>query len=312
MSSGDRSLVDFAVSTTDLDAIADQIETSRQAMDLTSIGRHLARVWLTSPPGPGATSTPHWAKDPSVRVWDPAGHWSVGNRAIVACFEQTQQGYQMRVRVGSIVKVVEGKATIRLDGRKEPAKYSLARPGSTDAETWRKTVEEEAAKLQRGPYLEDRVEAGLAKHGERVFSLTLEALQGDPRFVSVADRWYLAKLTTAPSEEQLGALAWKMVRWSTPQTTEALLPQVRPPLSRGAPGLFGLELALRQHPELFKYVSSQQPSGWVLAGPPPGSFKANCAAYDPETYDVLCQAGDSVPPEVVAKLWASRLLGAVL
>lgn len=311
MAPDDRSLDDFWVNESDLDAIADQIRETGRPLDLTSIVRLLIARWLASAARPKPPSRPAWTKHPSVRLWDPAGEWKKGNRTIVACWEGSHQRYQMRVRVGSIVEMVRDAVTIQLDGREKPAKYQLAKPGSAEAEQWRRTVEEEVAKALRADRPEERLDALMQTHGERVVSQALEALEHSSRFVSAAELWYLAELAAPPSEEQLVALAWKMVSLNVPQSTKALVPLLQPPLHPGLPSLFGLELAMRQHPQLFK-VATEEESGWTLAGPPPGSFTPQRAAYDPETYDILCQPGQLAPPETAARLWALGLLPAVL
>jgi hypothetical protein len=82
-------------------------------------------------------------------------------------------------------------------------------------------------------------------------------------------------------------------------------------LSKGDPGLFGLYLAMRDS-DLFENADPGQRPRWVLVGPPPGSCTVQHAAYDPETYEIICLPEELISPEVVEQLWGAQLLPAVL
>lgn len=160
--------------------------------------------------------------------------------------------------------------------------------------------------------VETQVEYVILEHGERVVSQLLDALRADERFVCLAGHWFLRELAVSPTEEQLTTLAWAMVSLEEPQSTAELVPRVEPPLAESDPGLFGLYLAMRDRPDLFENADPGQRPRWVLAGQPPGSCIPQYAAYDPETYEILCLPGKSAPPETVKRLWNLGLLKAVL
>jgi len=149
-------------------------------------------------------------------------------------------------------------------------------------------------------------------HGERVVSQLLDALRADERFVRLAGRWFLRDLAVPPTEEQLTALAWAMVPLEEPQPSDALVPLVQPLLAEADAGLFGLYLAMRERTDLFRNVDPGKRPRWVLAGPPPGSCTPRHAAYDPQTYEVLCLPEGPIPPETVKRLWDLGLLRAVV
>ena len=108
------------------------------------------------------------------------------------------------------------------------------------------------------------------------------------------------------------SLAWVMARQGEPQAVVELLPLVHPPLADGDPGLFGLYLAMRQRDDLFANADPGQRPRWARAGPPSGSFTPRFAAYDPQTYEVLCLADQAASPQTVQRLWELDLLQAVV
>jgi len=299
----------FGVTTADLDRIATHIRETGQARDLTALARRVVRGRLRHGPETSAPAQPTWAKDRSVRLWDPAGEWKVGDHVIVA--RLVRKGVYEPF-VGEIVVVEPRQVRLQLDGVKEQAIYLRAAPGSGRARQWHAKVRKVVAEKRRASTLEEQVEAILLTHGERVISQLLDALRADSRFLRLAGRWFLRELAVCPTEEQLTTLAWAMVCQEEPQPTEALVSLVQPPPAEGDPGLFGLYLAMRECTDLFENVDPGKRPRWALASPPPGSFTPRYAAYDPETYEVLCVPGEPAPPEMVSRLWDLGLLKAVV
>lgn len=87
------------------------------------------------------------------------------------------------------------------------------------------------------------------------------------------------------------------LRWRNLNPQRIWVPSVEPPLTKGDPGFFGLYLAMREHAELSENADPGKRSRWVLAGPPPGFCTAQHAAYDPETYEIICFPDRPIPPE---------------
>jgi hypothetical protein len=50
----------------------------------------------------------------------------------------------------------------------------------------------------------------------------------------------------------------------------------------------------------------------MLSDAPPGTCTPQHAAYDPESYEVLCVPDEPISPAVVEQLWETDLLRAVL
>lgn len=300
---------EFQVTVADLDRIAAYIRETGLAHDLTELAKRVVRGRLRFGPESSAPAQAAWAEDPSVRLWDPAGKWQVGDHVIVARLI-TKGVYEPFV--GEIIGVEPRQVRVQLDGVEQPATYLRAAPDSEDARKWHGKVREVIAQKRKAPELDQQVEAILLTHGGRIASQLLDALRADERFVRLAGRWFLRELATLPTEEQLTALAWAMVPLEDPRPTDALVPLVHPPLAEGDAGLFGLYLAMREKPHLFRNVDPGRRPRWELAGPPPGTCVPSNAAYDPQTYEVLCRPGEPVPPETVQRLWDLGLLRAVV
>ena len=304
---------EFQVTTADLDRIAAYIRETGLAHDLTELAKRVVRGRLRFGPESSAPAQTAWAEDPSVRLWDPAGTWEVGDHVIVAVGFPEGDRRRYEPFVGEVVAFEPQQVKVQIDALGEARAYSTqARYSSDDLHKWRRFVEDLVEARRTGPDVKARVEFVILKHGERVVSQLLDALRADERFVRLAGRWFLRELATLSTEEQLTALAWAMVPLEDPQPTDALVPLVEPLMPSGDPGLFGLYLAMRKKPDLFRNVDPGQRPRWVLAGPPPGSCIPSYAAYDPQTYEVLCRPGEPVPPETVQRLWDLGLLRAVV
>lgn len=301
---------EFEITTADLDRIATRIRETGQAHDLTALARRLVRGRLHYGPEMSAPARAIEIRDPSVRLWDPAMEWRVGNHVIVA--HRIPKTDVFEARIGEITAVEPEQVRMHIDGVEKPITYQLADPGSVKAKRWHAKVREVVAKKRKAPQVEDQIEIILLTHGERIGSQLLEALRADERFVRLTGRWFLYELAVFATDEQLAALAWAMISLEAPQATADLVSLVEPPLAKGDPGIFGLYLAMRERDDLFANAAPGQRPRWKLAGPPPGPFTPRHAAYDPESYEVLCLPDCPVSQETVKRLWESELLQAVV
>jgi hypothetical protein len=302
---------EFQVTQADLGRIERHIRETNQAHDLTALARRVVRGRLRYGPETSAPAQPTWQEDPSVRLWDPAADWEVGNHAIVAVGFAVEGRTVHEPFVGEVINVEAARVTVQIDALGTPKTY-VTSAEADDLRKWRRFVENLVAVRRRAEDLGGQVEYVLLEHGERVISQLLNALSADKRFVRLAGRWFLRELAVSATEEQLVSLAWAMVPLEEPQATADLVPSVEPPLTEGDPGLFGLYLAMREHSHLFENVDPGQRPRWALAGPPPGARTARYAAYDPQTYEVLCLPDRPIPPETVERLWHVELLKAVI
>ncbi|MCK4314689.1 MAG: hypothetical protein KAX24_02850, partial [Anaerolineae bacterium] len=295
---------EFQVTRADLDRIAVHIRETGQVYDLTALARRVVRGRLRHGPETSAPAQSAWAEDPSVRLWNPAGEWKEGDHVIVAVAFYERSSTRHRPFVGEVIKIGADKVAVRIDALGESRSYyTRAKYSADDLHKWRRLVEERVAARRGTKDVETQIEYVLLEHGERVVSQLLDGLRADECFVRLAGRWFLRELAVSPTDEQLTALAWAMVPLSEPQPTADLAPLVQPPLAEGAPGLFGLYLALCDRSALFENADPGKRPRWILAAPPPGSCMPRHAAYDPEAYEVLCLPGEPIPPEVIGRLW---------
>jgi hypothetical protein len=301
---------EFEVTEADLDRIASYIDRTSQASDLTALAGRVVCGRLEHGPETSAPVQPTWVEDASVRLWDPAGEWETGDHVIVA--RRIPKTQLFEALIGEIIGLDSEQVGVQLDTVDEPVTYQRAPAESDTARRWHAKVQEVVNRKRTASGLGDQAEAILLTHGERIGSQLLEALLADERFIRLAGHWFLSELAMLATKEQLTALVWALARLTEPKPTAELVPLVHPPLVDGDSGLFGLYLAMRQRDDLFKNTDPGQRPRWVLAGPPPGPFTPRYAAYDPDTYEVLCMPGATASPEVARQLWDLQLLQAVV
>lgn len=301
---------EFQVIEADLDRIEKHIQETNQAYDLTTLAQRVVHGRLCYGPERGSSPTqPEWVEDASVRLWDPSEKWEEGDHIIGTHFLR-KDVYE--VVIGEVVAVGPNKVRVQTEKVDYPVIYRRAEPGSADARKWHNHVKKVVAQKRQASTVQEQAEATLLTHGDRIGSRLLKALRADERFVRLSGRWFLRGLAAPAADEQLASLAWAMVPLEVPQSTADLVPFVEPPLVEGDPGLFGLYLAMRERAELFENADPGKRPRWVLAGPPPGSRPAQHAAYDPETYELLCLPHQPISPETVERLWDLELLRAVV
>jgi hypothetical protein len=299
---------EFAVTEADVNRLASYIAETDQAHDLTSLARRVVRGRLRHGYETSAPAQPAWTRDPSVRLWDPAGQWQKGDHIVVARMVR-KDVYEPFF--GEIVAVESHQVRLVLDGVTQPAIYQRAAPDSDKARKWHAKVKEVVAEKQKASSLEERTGAILLEHGDRVAGQLLHALRADERFVRLAGRWFLRRLAVSPSEDQLAALAWAMLSLDEPQPTQDLLSLLHPPVIEGDAGLFGLYLGMRDRTDLFANADPGQRPRWVLAGPPPGPAATSYAAYDPATHHVLCEPDETLDENAARRLWELDLFRVV-
>ena len=305
----------FAVCGRDLSRIIGRIKATRTAEDLTTLGRRLIEDRLESgPPRDAAIAHPVADRD-RVRLWDPVDAWHAGDRALFSVPALRDGRRLFTPCVGEVMQVRGRAVVVRLDGEPGIRIYGGA-PASGDTVSvveWRQSVEDLIRTLPDRDSVEARVDYVLWSLGESILTTLLSALRQDGRFISLDGRWFLQSAAAVPSGEQLEGLAYAMVSAADhPLTVVEMLPWLPPPVSQGDPGLFGLALGLHQRPDLFVNVDSDTRPRYSLVAPPPGDYTARYAAFDPQTYGLLCDAGDALTPAVVQRLWELDLLRTVV
>lgn len=307
-------LEEFQVTEADLDRIEKHFRETGQAHDLTALARRVVRGRLRYGPEKSPEVEAALKTDASVRLWDAEKEWEIGDHVIVQAQDKRNDQWTRAPFIGEVVNILESRdrVDIRVDAKARVISYST-RPDPAKGESyerWRRSLENLIAPLSGSRDIDSQVDYVLFQH-EHVSSRLINSLKADDRFVRLAGRWFVRELAVPAKDEQLASLAWAMVPLEEPKSTADLVPLVEPPLVEGDPGLFGLYLAMRDS-DLFENADPGQRPRWVLAAPPPGTCTAQHPAYDPETYEILCLSGESIPPELVQQLWEAQLLRAVL
>lgn len=300
----------FDITQADLTRLSGMIRASGDAYDLTSLARDTIRARLEG--GPQLESGP--ALDAgmpahAVRGWDPSAAWSVGDRAIILV-PKPGPARAYAPRVAEIRRVGEDHAILQVDGISAPQVYALGLDGKIGQSV---TPEAEIASLAQRQDKDAQIDYVLWRFGDRVVGRLLHALDTDDRFVELEGLWFLRDLARRPGELQLVDLARAMFTAADgPHSISDLLTLLPALQQRDTPGRFGLALAMQARSDLFLCVGSPAHPRWVLAGPPPMRLVAQCAVYDPETYNVLCAPGESLGPDVARRLWDAGLLRVAL
>ncbi|MCA9994508.1 MAG: hypothetical protein KDE56_02100 [Anaerolineales bacterium] len=307
---------EFAITTADLDRLALLIESTVQAQHLSTLAKRVVAGRLRHGPEQGVPVNQLFATKAQVKLWDPAGAWQVGDHVIV--LRKVNGRYVAYIGEVQAVDLGRPRIDVFLPEVNRLIPYEPMPADDSRRQQIIANVQEAIAHKREqlsGQHTiadqEELVEIVMLEHGERVVGLLLQALQGDKRFVLLNGRYFLRHLTIPVPESQLQPLAWHLLSATEPQPTKALLRQISPAVQEDA-ALFGLYLALQQHPEWFQNTQPGKRPLWALAGPPPGSFTPRHAAYDPESYEILCLPETEAPPHVVSRLWQTGLLQAVV
>ena len=311
---------EFTLTEADLVRLAAYIDRSGRAQPLGTLARRIVNGRLRHGPDQSAPIGQLFGVDTAVKQWDPAAEWQIGDHVIV--LRKPEDRFVAYVgEVQDVVLDERGPGFSRVDVFiPEENRVHGYGPMSAD-DPRRQTImanikyevarKREALASQASDEAEaETVEIIMYVHGERIIEPLLQALSEDDRFVRLDGRYFLRSLALLPSESHLHQLAWSLLGESASLTTTDLL--ARTSDATGDEALFGLYLALRQHPEWFANAQPGKRPLWTLAGPPPGSFTPQFPAYDPDSYEMLCLPETEAPPNVVARLWETELLTAVV
>lgn len=307
---------EFAVTTADLDRLAMFIDSKSQAQHLSTLAKRMVAGRLRHGPEQSVPVNQLFATKAQVKLWDPAGEWQVGDHVIVL----RKVNGRLVAYIGEVQAVDLSTQRVDVFLPEENHLNSYGLMSADDSRRQQIIANVQQAIAHKREHLSDQhtvadqeelVEIVMLTHGERVVGLLLQALRDDARFILLNGRYFLRHLTTPISEPQLQQLAWHLLLVAEPQPTEALMRQISPAVQEDA-ALFGLYLALQQHPDWFQNTQPEKRPLWTLAGPPPGSFTPRHAAYDPESYEILCLPETEAPPNIVSRLWQTGLLQAVV
>lgn len=322
----------FCVYREDLDRLHRWISRVGSGQTLTALARRTVGRRLRYVPRSGDPLLSSSFVRPSVRCWDPCAAWHQGDGAVFPGSGSDIWDPMGSPCFGEVMIVQGGRVGVRIDGDARVRFLSMAvRPEAASAVSrWRASL---ATRIQgaaapptsvraRSQTGDRTVGAGQRDHGvddvlwhcgAYIFGELLAALRHDMRFVALDGRWFVRSLALSPSQAQLDELAGRMVSYVNRPLTVEKMAALSPSLDGGQDAVvYGLAMALRERPDLFQPVPGGARSRWVLSAPPAGSYVARLAAYDPETWTVLCEPGERLSPETVVRLWRLGLFNLVV
>ncbi len=298
----------FSVTRPDLTRFVTLIRSKDIALPLTTLVREVIRSRLRSGPQlTGEASIRIRGNTPNVRFWHPAETWGLGDLAIFAVPDHERTHIP---KVGTVVYIGEGCVAASIDGFSQPRTY---RTGASIDRRKAWIAEQDLETLFKSEDEEQQIDYVVWYYGDTVAEQVLAALLSDDRFLHLQAHWYLRSLSPTLNESQTIHLARELFARSTEAVPfSVLVPLVNPPLPDGPAGRFGLLRTLLAHPEIFQDVKAEPEPLWTLAGPPPGRWIARHAAYDPETFKILCAPWEVISPEAAQRLWVCDLFRAVV
>lgn len=300
----------FSVTQPDLTRLTTFIGSEKDVRTLTSLVRELIRSRLRlGPQLTGDASVRVRADTPSVRFWNPAETWQSGDHAIFAVSVPTSER-TYRPRVGIVTRVEEEVVIASVDGISELRNFQKGESADTTED---KISSSDLEALFESDEEKQQVDYVMWRYGDILAEQVLAALLMDDRFLHLHGLWYLRALSPLLSEIQVMNLARGLfAHTDEPVPFDSLNPFVDPPLSASPIEGFGLLRTLLAHPALFQKVSTDPEPLWTLSGPPPGRWIARHAAYDPETFEVLCAPWEAINSEAAQRLWECHLFRAVV
>lgn len=300
----------FGMTHADMTRFAAQMRESGKAMTLTDLSRDLIRARLQAGSQPSSGPAPNGgAPSRSVRRWDPGASWREGDQAIVAVASPSR-GRAIAPRVCKVVHVEDDRVVLNIDGIAAPQVFGLGPAVHTQEDE-----EAEAEMLNIGQRTDEdaQIDFVLWRYGPRIVGCLLHALEADRRFVELEGLWFPRELAVRPSDSMLVRLAERMFEQNVGAVRLGdVVAVLSPGGSAQAATRLGLAQALGERTDLFEDVGSAAHPRWTLAGSPPPVLTARHAVYDPETYVVLCEPGETLSSETTRQLWRAGLLGAAM
>jgi hypothetical protein len=174
-------------------------------------------------------------------------------------------------------------------------------------------LKEIALRLIRG-YMEydsdnrnKKVEDILLKYGEPILSRLAEALQSDPRFTSLEGKWFITeKLPRIERDVLQKAHRFLLQKPSAP--IDEILSVLKEERSTDKTLLsMSLQTALRQSPERFENIGTPARPQWKARLPDVEQAEVTHYAYDPQTYEILCRAGQRLSQKKAQRLQELKL-----
>ncbi len=279
---------EFTITVADLDRFHERIRKDNKTIDTTSLVKQLIKGRLEFGSEVSPTVLKSWTGMDSVRVWNPAAKWSVGDGVIVPknMGDVTGNYDDYECFVGKVInieisldKTKYGSIKIRLDGQDKPVVYKYGYLAASDVYQFTKDL----AEKKYGEI--DRI---VLSFGNRIVSALLHALESDDRFVELEGKWYLVhKLPII--ELNIFKSMHQTLLLKASFTLNDLLPMVQiDGLQNETILKMAIQIALQKLPERFENIGSLAHPLWKTRLPEPDQAQVIYYAYDPQSYEILC------------------------
>jgi hypothetical protein len=291
----------FDITQDDLKRAAERLEREETPRDLKTISLRLitGRLEYGHDLSPAVLS--QLTGTTSVHLWDPTKEWQLGEMVIVAHQPSTQTEYSSFV--GIVVQANENNVVqIRIDELKKTIKFAKAIAGSNEAQVWCETVRKTVERKLQSTRVGDQAEGILLKHGNRILSRLSEALQSDPQFTGFEGKWYLTRKLPVLEAKALQKMH-QHLRGGAAGTLDEIASSVESSSSDDEALLrLAVYAALQNQPERFENTGTPARPQWKARMPEPAQAEVLYYAYDPKTYEILCQPGQRLTQKQALRL----------
>jgi hypothetical protein len=307
----------FDITQDDLNRVAERLERTGAPQDLIAIALPVIKGRIEHGHDFSPAVLSELTGKPSVRLWDPACEWQVGDVVLVA--HDRSGNLKHEAFLGEIIFLDQELADIKIEELQSIKTYTRTLPGTKNAkkhgsaiETWRKTLRDSVEnKLQSGN-LNEQIEGVLLKHGERILSRLAETLQTDSRFSGLDGKWYLTNKLPRIEAEALKRVHLALLQNPSYSETEILTLAHDDTTTDATQLRMALHAALQKSPQRFENTGTVARPQWKARLPEPGQAEVAYFAYDPQTYEILCRPGQRLTQKKAQRLQELNLYAHVV
>jgi hypothetical protein len=293
----------FDITQDDLKRIAERMERDGTSQELKATALRIIRGRMEHGHDLSPAALSELTGKASVRLWDPAGEWQVGDVVLVA--HQTgndSEGNPIHSAfIGEIRDIHENTASILIE-KLGGIKYQLAGSGSENAKKWHETVCEAVEKKLQSTNLDEQAEGVLLKHGERILSRLASALEADVRFIGLEGKWYVKSKLPRINDDSRRAVHRNLLEKPSASIDELLSTITTGQAQDETLLRMAVNAALEEAPARFKNIGTASRPQWQARLPSPENALVTHYAYDLQTYQILCRRGQRLTSKQVQRL----------
>jgi hypothetical protein len=297
----------FDITQDDLNRIAERMERDGAPQDLKTIALRIVKGRLEYGHDPSPSALAKLTGKASVRLWDPAGEWQIGDLILIATCRRNSSKHE--AFLGEIVNAGyckkgehDTRVHIKIDELNEEKDFILASPGSQQAQDWYRTVREAVEKKLQSGNIDQQTEGILLRHGEHILSRLTEAFQDETRFIGLGGKWYVKSKLPRMSDDNQRAIHHTLL-----EKPSALIDELLPIIDFGQAQdetltRMAVNVTLQEAPTRFKNIGTTSRPQWQAQPPSPENAVVTHYAYDPQTYEILSRPGQRLTKKQAKRL----------